>query len=167
VEEMLESDKQAIARSAVSSQEEKDQQLKELKLNEENFLALLDESKHNELIERGKRRLSHKATQAALLIELYRDEPILHIPFGLLTVLKDIDENFTLWRYRHALMVHRMIGNKLGTGGSTGYNYLKATVDKYKVFADLFNLSTFLIPRSKLPALPEEVRKNLGFYYAS
>lgn len=167
VEEMLESDRQAIASNTVSSPEEKHRQLKELKLNEENFHALLDEVKHNELIARGKRRLSHKATQAALLIELYRDEPILHIPFGLLTVLKDIDENFTLWRYRHALMVHRMIGNKLGTGGSTGYNYLKATVDKYKVFADLFNLSTFLIPRSKLPALPEDVRKNLGFYYAT
>jgi tryptophan 2,3-dioxygenase len=141
--------------------------LQELKLNEENFLALLDEPKHNELVERRKRRLSHKATQAALLIELYRDEPILHLPFRLLTVLMDIDENFTTWRYRHALMVHRMIGNKIGTGGSTGYNYLKATVDKYKVFVDLFNLSTFLIPRSKLPALPEEVRRNLGFYYSS
>jgi tryptophan 2,3-dioxygenase len=54
----------------------------------------------------------------------------------------------------------------MGTGGSTGYNYLRATVDKYKVFADLFNLSTFLIPRSRLPGLPEEVKKNLGFYYS-
>lgn len=167
VEEMLQGDKQAIKRNTISTEEEKKQQLQELKLNEENFRALLDEARHKELVERGKRRLSHKATQAALLIELYRDEPILHIPFGLLTALMDVDENFTTWRYRHALMVHRMIGNKIGTGGSTGYNYLKATVDKYKVFVDLFNLSTFLIPRSKLPALPDEVRKNLGFFYSS
>jgi tryptophan 2,3-dioxygenase len=101
-----------------------------------------------------------------LLIVLYRDEPILHLPFQLLTALMDIDEQFTAWRYRHALMTHRMIGNKIGTGGSTGYNYLKATVDRYKVFADLFNLSTFLIPRSRLPELPEEMKRNLGFHYA-
>jgi len=63
-------------------------------------------------------------------------------------------------------MAHRMIGNKIGTGGSTGYHYLRATVEKYKIFGDLFDLSTFLIPRSELPALPQEIKKNLGFYYS-
>ncbi|MER3522747.1 MAG: tryptophan 2,3-dioxygenase [Ignavibacteria bacterium] len=162
---MLKADRQAILENPLSSDEEKQWQLAEVDANEENFSALLDEDKHRRLIAQRKRRLSHKATQAALLIELYRDEPILHLPFALLTVLMDIDENFTMWRYRHALMVQRMIGNKIGTGGSTGYSYLKATVDRYKVFADLFNLSTFLIPRSKLPELPDEVKRNLGFYY--
>lgn len=166
VEEMLQTDRDTIISNPLSSDEEKEQQLQGLSLNEENFAALLDEQKHSELVARGRRRLSHKATQAALLIELYRDEPILHIPYGLLNVLMDIDEQFTTWRYRHALMAHRMIGTKIGTGGSTGYNYLKATVDKYKVFSDLFNLSTFLIPRSRLPQLPDDVRKNLGFYYS-
>jgi tryptophan 2,3-dioxygenase len=63
-------------------------------------------------------------------------------------------------------MAQRMIGNKIGTGGSTGYNYLKATVDKYRVFGDLVNLSTFLIPRSRLPELPAHVKRNLGFQYS-
>lgn len=166
VDEMLRTDREAIERNLLTSKEEKQQQLAELASNEENFTAIIDERKHNELVARGRRRLSHRATQAALLIELYRDEPILHLPFRLLTALMDIDEMFTTWRYRHALMVHRMIGNKIGTGGSTGYNYLKATVDRYKVFADLFNLSTFLIPRSRLPQLPDDVKRNLGFYYS-
>lgn len=162
---MLESDRSAIEGNSLSSDEEKKQQISEVQSNRESFDAIIDEAKHNALVAGGKRRLSHKATQAALLIQLYRDEPILHLPFRLLTILMDIDEQFTTWRYRHALMAHRMIGNKIGTGGSTGYNYLKATVDRYKVFTDLFNLSTFLIPRSKLPELPPEVRQNLGFYY--
>lgn len=166
VKDLLDGDRESIIKNPVASEEEKKQQLAEVEANVENFDALLDEEKHRRFVESRKRRLSHKATQAALLIELYRDEPILHIPFGLLTALMNIDENFTTWRYRHALMAHRMIGNKIGTGGSTGYNYLKATVDKYKVFADFFNLSTFLIPRSQLPALPDDVRRNLGFYYA-
>jgi len=166
VERLLETDRRVILGNPHTSEDEKSKQSHELSINEDNFAALLDEAKHNELIARSRRRLSHKATQAALLIQLYRDEPILHLPFRLLTVLMDMDEAFTTWRYRHAQMAHRMIGTKLGTGGSTGYAYLKATVDKYKVFADLFNLSTFLIPRSSLPELPEEVKKNLGFYYS-
>ena len=73
---------------------------------------------------------------------------------------------WTTWRYRHALMVHRMIGNKIGTGGSSGHSYLKATTEEHKIFTDLFNLSTFLIPRSRLPELPEDVKKNLDFHYS-
>ncbi len=167
VEKLLHRDRETILTNSLSTPEEKQKQLQELASNEESFSALLEEAKHRELIAKGRRRLSYQATQAALLIHLYRDEPILHQPFRLLTVLVDIDELFTTWRSRHALMVHRMIGNKIGTGGSTGYHYLRATVEKYKVFADLFDLSTFLIPRSELPELPEEIKRNLGFYYTA
>ncbi|MBC7474833.1 MAG: tryptophan 2,3-dioxygenase, partial [Candidatus Sericytochromatia bacterium] len=86
------------------------------------------------------------------------------LPYNLLSYLLSIDELFSTWRYRHAMMVHRMIGTKIGTGGSSGYNYLKATVDSHKIYTDFFNLSTFLIPRSMLPNLPEEIKKQLGFY---
>ncbi|MGH7495926.1 MAG: tryptophan 2,3-dioxygenase family protein [bacterium] len=167
VEKILHRDRETILTHAFSTPEEKQKQLQELDLNDESFAALLDEAKHRDLIAKGRRRLSYQATQAALLIQLYRDEPILHQPFRLLTVLVDIDELLTTWRYRHALMAHRMIGNKIGTGGSTGYHYLRATVEKYKVFMDLFDLSTFLIPRSELPELPEEIKRNLGFYYSA
>ena len=89
----------------------------------------------------------------------------LHLPYRLLTLLMDVDEHFTTWRYRHALMVHRMIGTKIGTGGSSGHDYLRQTAERHKVFSDLFNLSTFFIPRSRLPELPEAVRQKLGFHY--
>jgi tryptophan 2,3-dioxygenase len=111
-------------------------------------------------------RLSRKALQAALLINLYRDEPILHLPFHLLTLLMDVDEGFTTWRYRHALMVQRMIGGKRGTGGSTGTEYLRRTAEEHRVFSDLFDLSTFFIPRSALPELPEEIRKTMSFRFS-
>lgn len=166
VQDMLEADRETILTNPLTSAAEKEAQLREAQANEENFDAILSQEKHDALVAKGRRRLSHRATMAALLIELYRDEPILHLPFRLLTTLMDMDESFTAWRYRHALMVQRMIGNKMGTGGSTGHGYLRATVDRYKIFGDLFNLSTFLIPRSRLPELPEEIRKNLGFYYS-
>ncbi|MEO8448023.1 MAG: tryptophan 2,3-dioxygenase family protein, partial [bacterium] len=131
----------------------------------EKFEALLDENKHNEFIKDGHRRLSHKSTLAALFINLYRDEPILHLPFRFLTYLVDVDELFTTWRYKHALMVHRMIGAKVGTGGSSGHHYLMQTAEKHKVFKDLFDLPTYLIPRSALPELPEDMKLKLGFNY--
>jgi tryptophan 2,3-dioxygenase len=88
------------------------------------------------------------------------------LPFRLLQRLMDIDEALALWRYRHALMVERMIGVKIGTGGSSGHAYLRSTAAQHRIFTDLFRLSTFLIPSAALPPLPAEVRRRLGFVYA-
>ena len=77
----------------------------------------------------------------------------------------DIDELLTQWRYRHALMAHRMLGQKIGTGGSSGHAYLKQATDQHKVFSDFFNLSTFLIPRSKVPPLPNSLQSKMNFNY--
>jgi tryptophan 2,3-dioxygenase len=107
-------------------------------------------------------RLPPKALQAALFIMLYRDEPLLHLPFRVLHALMDIDERLTTWRYRHAQMVERMIGVKVGTGGSSGSDYLKTTTESHRVFRDLFGLSTFLVRRDRLPPLPRPVREALA-----
>jgi tryptophan 2,3-dioxygenase len=139
----------------------------ELRVAETDLNALLDEACHQTLVKENKRRFSRRAMVAALFISLYHDEPILHPPFRLLTALIEMDEQFTAWRYNHALMVQRMIGTKIGTGGSSGYEYLKGTLEPHKVFSDLLAVSSYLIPRSELPPLPEGVRKDLGFYYSS
>lgn len=39
--------------------------------------------------------------------------------------------------------------------------------DRYKVFVDLFNLSTFLLPRSLIPPLDDEMKKNLNLTWGS
>ena len=116
-------------------------------------------------MEAGERRLSHRAFQAALFINLYRDEPALQEPFRLLTLLMDIDQGFTTWRYRHALMTQRMIGRRVGTGGSAGAAYLTRSADRHRVFVDLFQLSTFMIPRSLLPPLPIELERTMRFRF--
>lgn len=110
-------------------------------------------------------RLSPNALRAALFINLYRDYPVLQVPSKILSDLMDIDETMTLWRYRHALMVQRMLGMKMGSGGSSGHDYLLQTAAKNRIFLDLFALSTFMIPRSMLPVLPPEVEKKMGFSY--
>lgn len=132
---------------------------------EKSFQSIFDTTSYDKMKEEGAWRLSHRALKAALFIYLYRDEPILQLPFHLMQHLQTIDENFTQWRYRHALMVHRMIGIKMGTGGSSGHKYLMAASDKHKVFKDLNNLATFFIPKSDLPKLPKEIMDKLRFHY--
>jgi tryptophan 2,3-dioxygenase len=44
--------------------------------------------------------------------------------------LVDLDEGLQEWRYRHMKMVERTIGDKPGTGGSAGVEYLRSTLFK-------------------------------------
>ncbi|MBO9153186.1 tryptophan 2,3-dioxygenase family protein [Chitinophaga sp. GCM10012297] len=111
----------------------------------------------------GERHLSPKASRAALFIMLYRGYPLLQLPFQVLNSLLEIDEQMSTWRYRHMSMVHRMIGTRIGTGGSTGKDYLKGALDKHFIFADIAKLTSFLIERRKLPALSHEMSRRLGF----
>ena len=107
--------------------------------------------------------LSPKARRAALFIMMYRDYPLLQLPFQLLNVLLEIDEHLATWRYRHMNMVHRMIGTRTGTGGSTGKQYLKGALDSHYIFAEFAELTSFMIERNRLPELSSTLRKRLGF----
>jgi len=53
--------------------------------------------------------------------------------------LVDIDEGIQEWRYRHVKMVERTIGQKIGTGGSSGVEYLASTLFA-PVFKDLWEI---------------------------
>lgn len=159
----FDSEKAVIQNNPRLSDEEKKRNLGMLDGTLKTFEALFDESKYKDLQNQEYFRLSYRAIHAALLIQLYRDEPILQMPFRLLQALVNIDEHMTQWRYRHSLMAHRMLGRRIGTGGSSGHEYLKAATDKHKIFTDFFNLTTFLIPRSKVPKLPPALREKMGY----
>ena len=107
--------------------------------------------------------LSAKANRAALFIMLYRGYPLLQLPFQLLNNLLEIDEQLSTWRHRHMNMVHRMIGTRIGTGGSSGKDYLKSAADKHYIFKEIAQLTSFLIERRKLPQLPQVIEEKLGF----
>ncbi|XP_030630655.1 tryptophan 2,3-dioxygenase A [Chanos chanos] len=146
--------KEREATEKMPDSEFKEEKMDELNKQKDLFVSLFDEKRHEHLLSKGERRLSYKALQGALMIYFYREEPRFQVPFQLLTSLMDIDTFMTKWRYNHVCMVHRMIGSKTGTGGSSGYLYLRSTVsDRYKVFVDLFNLATFLVPRDWVPKL--------------
>lgn len=166
MQRMMGRDREAIRQAPLLDEESKTMRLQILQANEDYILSVLDPTQHQQMRREGKLRLSYRATVAALLIHLYRDEPILHQPFVLLQRLSEIDEGLTTWRTRHAQMVLRMLGRKMGTGGSSGHDYLAATAARHAIFHDLHNISTLLIPRSELPQLPPAVRANLNFHYS-
>ena len=162
VDAMLATDRASIRSNPTLTEEEKVTQLKGIDAMAGKFADLFQPEPVEPASSPG-RHFSRRALQAALLINLYRDEPILHLPFQLLAVLADIERNFTTWRQRHAQMVMRMIGTRIGTGGSSGHEYLDRTAERHRVFADLSALASFYIPRSALPRLPPDVRSRMGF----
>jgi tryptophan 2,3-dioxygenase len=110
------------------------------------------------------RNLSVKANRSALFIMLYRDYPLMQLPFQLMYTLLDIDELMAMWRYRHLNMVHRMIGSRIGTGGSSGKEYLHGAMEKHYIYKEFADLTSFLIERRKLPVLSDELKQALGYH---
>lgn len=131
---------------------------------EQNNVALFDKLFINDCQYPEGRAFSADASRNALFIMLYRDHPLLQLPYELLSTLLEIDECLSMWRHRHIHMVQRTIGKRVGTGGSTGAEYLKGAADSHYVFKELAELTSFLLPRNMLPALPEALVKELSYY---
>ncbi len=111
----------------------------------------------------GQGDFSVAAMRAVLFINLYRNLPIFHNPFDLLTTLINIDELLSQWRYRHMMMVRRMIGMRVGTGGTSGAGYLEGALSQHYIYKELTEVATFLVERSRLPELPKAVREKTSF----
>lgn len=165
VNKMFADDMDTVRNNPRLNEEEKAKNLAALEQSLKSFDVLFDQEAFEKLHSQGQFRFSHKALNAALLIQLYRDQPVLQTPYRIIRALLDIDETMTTWRYRHAQMALRMLGQKIGTGGSSGHKYLADATAKHKIFGDLFNLTTFFIPRSQVPPLPQALIEKMGFRY--
>jgi tryptophan 2,3-dioxygenase len=69
-----------------------------------------------------------------VLLKVYTDD---EGPAMVCEHLVDLDEGVQEWRYRHVKMVERTIGDKSGTGGSSGAAYLRTTLAA-PMFPDLW-----------------------------
>jgi tryptophan 2,3-dioxygenase len=72
----------------------------------------------------------------AVLAEVYAGAGT---PAEVCEALVDVDEGIQEWRYRHVKAVERIIGTKLGTGGSSGVDYLRSTLFR-PFFPDLWQI---------------------------
>lgn len=99
------------------------------------FLACLNRNGH----EVPERRVFTAAIEPSpavqeVLIRVYRKDPSVA---SLCERMVDLDEGLQEWRYRHVKMVERIIGAKIGTGGSSGADYLRRTLFR-PAFPDLW-----------------------------
>ena len=109
------------------------------------------------LAERSLREASHAALERAgfdlgdrsetaigeAWLVVYRDSERWFDLYQLAEKLVDIDDALAMWRHKHVLTVERIIGNKMGTGGSAGAAYLRSTLDK-RAFPELWSMRTGL-----------------------
>lgn len=94
------------------------------------------------LAARGFATGSHDERLASLKTIYERSDDYYEL-YMLMEDLIEFDERLLLWRGRHVRMVERMIGSKMGTGGSPGVAYLATTLDK-KIFPELWEVRTEL-----------------------
>jgi tryptophan 2,3-dioxygenase len=89
---------------------------------------------------------------AIVFVESYRELPLLAWPRLLLDTTVELEQRLLLFRHRHARMVERVIGRRVGTGGSAGVEYLDKTSEP-RIFTDLWTVRTVLLRRDCLPPL--------------
>ena len=80
---------------------------------------------------------------AAAWTTVYRDSDRWFALYQLAEKLVDVDDALASWRHKHVLTITRIIGNKMGTGGTAGAKYLESTLSK-RAFPELWSLRTDL-----------------------
>lgn len=92
---------------------------------------------------------------ALVLIEGYRELPLLAWPREVVDAIVALEQAFVIFRQRHARMVERVIGRRTGTGGSAGVEYLDQTALRYRIFHDVWAVRTLQIREVALPPLTD------------
>ena len=85
----------------------------------------------------------HHAGVEAAWLEVYRDTQKWWPFYQLAEKLVDMDDALLTWRHKHIVTVERIIGRKMGTGGTDGVGYLMETL-KRRCFPELWSLRTKL-----------------------
>lgn len=83
-----------------------------------------------------------ESVQAAWF-EIYRHPDRYFELYELAEKLVDIEDSFQAWRFKHMYTVQRIIGNRRGTGGSSGVPFLKKAIET-SFFPELFAIRTDL-----------------------
>jgi tryptophan 2,3-dioxygenase len=166
VHDMLQQDYQWVQNNRSLSGWDRRGQLSKLENGRYRFDALFKPEEYELLRDEGVFQFRQAAVLSALFLLLYRDEPLLQVPFRVLKRLMDIDDQLIGWRINRSLFEQHMLGNKVGPGGSVRHDYVREMMEEKRIFRDLFVLTTFLVPRSSLPELPQKRKRSLDVHFS-
>jgi tryptophan 2,3-dioxygenase len=87
--------------------------------------------------------LPYEENQALIPIfkEIYTNTSRYFDAYEMCEKLIDVEEHFALWRFRHVKTVERIIGYKMGTGGSSGVSFLRKALET-RLFPELWDVRT-------------------------
>lgn len=116
-------------------------------------IRLEEPSLYDEVIELLKRSAVFSPTNASygaemveqIWIRIYQQREEYWSLYELGEKLVDIAESFRRWRFQHVSIVERIIGNRPGSGGTSGVNYLRSTLNT-SLFPELYHMRTQLQP---------------------
>lgn len=77
----------------------------------------------------------------AVFKAIYENTEKYFVEYEMCEKLIDVEEHFALWRFRHVKTVERIIGYKMGTGGSSGVSFLRKALD-IRLFPELWDVRT-------------------------
>lgn len=140
-----------VAGTAVEADEVRARYEREMQ-NAESFLFAEDDPAADPATKRRRRDVR----AAVLFLESYRELPRLAWAREVVDSIIEMEQGVILWRQRHARMVERVIGRRVGTGGSAGVDYLDETALKYRIFVDLWGVRALLLRAPILPPVEHE-----------
>lgn len=104
-------------------------------------------------VEPAERGFVRRLRAAILFVDSNRSLPLLSWPGQVIDALVACEQAMLSFRQRHARMVERVIGRRVGTGGSDGVAYLDETALSYRVFTEIWAARTLLLPPDLCPAV--------------
>lgn len=102
-----------------------------------------------------RRAFVRRLRAAILFVDSNRTLPLLSWPGQIIDGLIETEQAMLAFRQRHARMVERVIGRRVGTGGSDGVAYLDQTALKYRVFTEIWAARTLLLPPDLCPPVDD------------
>ncbi len=103
----------------------------------------------------ARRAFVRRLRAAILFVDSNRTLPLLSWPGQVIDGLIECEQAMLAFRQRHARMVERVIGRRVGTGGSDGVAYLDQTALKYRVFTEIWAARTLLLPPDLCPPVAD------------
>lgn len=109
------------------------------------FLMYLDRQGHDVPAEHLDRdwRMPHRRSENLIPVfkRIYEHPNQYWAEYDMCEKMVDVEESFQLWRFRHMKTVERIIGYKRGTGGSSGVDFLKKSLE-LTFFPELLDVRT-------------------------
>lgn len=165
IDTFLNREKEMIQNHPLIEKENVASELKKMESFQKSLESIFDETQYQAEMTEGKKKFSRKAFLSALFIRIYPHYAILQMPYQILELLVDVNEYHVMWKRRHLSMIQRMIGIKMGTGGTSGKDFLQKTIAQSYIFSDLIEMPSYMIAKKNIPQLPSDISQKLGYVF--